>query len=118
VPVGFDHFERQWSGAQDARAAVGGHRVVHRPGTEHVVDASVGEREVDLDVVGLPLVGDRLGADAGDAERAAVVPDPGVDRLAHLGVVRLLREDELPVRVEAAGQVDGHDVYPFVNRAM
>jgi hypothetical protein len=117
VPEGFDHFERQWSGAEDGWAAVGRDRVVHRPGTEHVVDASVAEGQVDLDVVGLPLVGDRLDADAGDAERAAVVPDPGVDRLAHLRVVRLLREDELPLRVEAARQVDGHDVCPFVNRA-
>ena len=50
----------------------------------------------------------RLDADAGQAERRALVPDPHVHRLAHLGVVRLLGEDELRAVAQAAGQIDAH----------
>ena len=96
------------AGAEDARLAVGAEGVVHLAAAEHVEDASVGEREVELDVVGLPLVGDRLDADAGHAVVGAFVPHPGVHRLAHLRVGRLLGEDELAVVGETAAVIDGH----------
>src|SRR5690606_23418328 len=64
--------------------------------------------DVHLDVVGLPLIGDRFDADARHADLGAAVPDPRVHRLPHLGVVGLLREDVLAVVTETAGQVDCH----------
>ena len=72
------------------------------------VHPAVGERDVDLDVVGVPVRGDRLDADAGQADLAAVVEDPEAHRIPHLRVVRPLGEHVLAGRVDAAGQVDCH----------
>ena len=84
-----DHLDRQRPGPEDPRLAVGAGGVVHGAGREQVEHAAVGEGEVDLDVVGVPLVGDRLDPDAGQAEVQAVVPHPGVHRLALVRVVGL-----------------------------
>ena len=48
-------------------------------------------------------------ADAGQAELDAVVPDPGVHRLAHLRIVRLLGEDVLELVAQPAREIDRHD---------
>ena len=86
------------------------------PDVEHVEHAPVGERDVHLDVVGVPLVGDRFDGDARKPDVVAVVPDPDVHRLAHLGIVGLGREDELASFVESRGQIDTHGA-PFVRSA-
>ena len=83
-------------------------RVVHRARAEDVEHTPVGERDVHLHVVRVPLVGQRFDADARQAELGAVVPDPHVDRLPHLRIGRLRREHELAVVVQAAGQIDAH----------
>jgi hypothetical protein len=74
---------------------------VDRTRTEDVEHAAVGERQVDLDVVRVPLISDRLDSYAGKAEFDAVVPDPGVDGFAHFGIIRLLRKDELKLVAQA-----------------
>ena len=58
--------------------------------------------------MGVPLVGDGLDADAGQAELDAVVPDPGVHRLAQVGIVRLLGEDVLELVAQPAREIDRH----------
>ena len=62
--------------AEDARFAVGTARVVHLARAEDVEHAAVGEREVHLHVVRLPLVGDGLDADARHAELGSCRPTP------------------------------------------
>ena len=112
-----DQLERQRAGAEDAGLAVGADRVVHLAGAVHVEHPTVGEREVHLDVVGVPLVGDGLDADAGHAELGALVPDPGVHRLAHLGIVGLRREHVLAVVGQSTRVVDRHDLSLVLRRA-
>jgi hypothetical protein len=56
----------------------------------------------------IPVRGHRLDADARQAHLAAVVKDPEAHRISHLGVGRPLGKHELPGRVDAAGQVNGH----------
>ncbi len=63
--------------------------------------------------MGLPLVADRLDADSRQANGPArIVPEPCVDRLAEIRVVRLRTEDELACRPEPTGEIDGHVVSP------
>ena len=88
--------------------------IVDRAGREHGEHPAVGEGDVGLDVVGVPLVGDGLDADAGQAELDAVVPDPRVHRLAHLRIVRLLGEDVLELVAQPAREIDRHRVLPSV----
>ena len=108
MPEGFDQLEGQRAGAQHAGPTIGAQRVVHLARLVDEEHAAVGEREVDLLIVCLPLVGDRLDADAWKSERDAVVPRPHVHRFPHVGVVGLVREDELPRLAQAAGQIDTH----------
>ena len=56
----------------------------------------------------LPLLGDRLDPNPGQTDLPAVVGDPEAHRVAHLGVVRPVSEDELPLAVDPACQVNGH----------
>ncbi len=93
-------------------SAVGAARVVDGARPDQVEHAPVGEGDVDLDVVGVPLVGDRLDPDAGEPDAEVVGPDPRVDRLAHLGVVGLRRPHQSEVVLEASGQVDRHLLPP------
>ena len=59
------------------------------------------------------MIGHGLNADPGQAHGATgVVPKPHVDRLAHVGVVRLLREDELTLVAQPARQIHGHWSFP------
>ena len=108
MSVGLDHLKRQRAGTEHPRFAVGAHWVVHRAVAEDVEHSPIGEGEIDLYVVGVPLIGDGLDTDAGDAERAAVIPDPRVYRFAGFRVVGLPRPDELPLETQAASQIDGH----------
>jgi hypothetical protein len=82
---------------------------VHGSVAEDVEYAPVGECEVDLDVVGVPLVSHGLDSDAGYAETAAGVPDPGVHRFAGLRVVGLVGPDVFPGIAQAARDIDSHD---------
>ena len=111
----FHQFELDGPGAEDARLAVGTQRVVHLARAEHVQDASVGEREVELDVVCLPLVGDGLDADAGHAVVGAVVPHPRVHRFAHLRIGGLLGKDVLAVVGQTGAVIDGHGAPSLVD---
>ena len=96
------------AGTEHAGLAVRAERVVDLARFEDVEHPAVREREVRLDVVGLPLVGDGLDADAGEPDIVALVPDPDVHRFPHLGIVRLLREHELPIHRQSAAQIDTH----------
>ena len=78
------------------------------PGPVHVVDPAVGQRHVDLDVVRLPLVADRLDADTRQPDDPALVPHPRVHGFPHLVIVRLGREHELEVAAQATRQIDRH----------
>ncbi len=82
--------------------------------TEH---ASVGERHVHLEVVPIPLRGERFDREAWEPHRAAVVGDPHVHRVPHLVRFGSLGEHVLARRVESPGQVDRH-VRSSVQRAM
>jgi hypothetical protein len=57
----------------------------------------------------------RFDADPGHTELDAVVPNPHVDRLAHLGIAGLGGEYELTVVVQTACQVDSHWIPPCLN---
>ena len=116
MPERLDELERQQPGPQDPRATVGAERIVHRAVGEDVQDATVGLGEVHLDVVGLPLIRDGFDADPGEPDLSAVVPDPDVDGLPHLGIVRLRGEDELALLVEPTGQID-HPAHPRIGAA-
>src|SRR5580692_3971285 len=83
------------AGTEDSWLAVGSHGVVDWTRTEDVEHTAIGESQVDLDVVCVPLIGDGLDSYAGKAELDAVVPDPSVHGLAHFGILGLFREDEL-----------------------
>ena len=85
------------------------------PGPVDVEDAAVSEGNVDLNVVGVPLVGHGLDADRGQAERPTVIPDPRVHRLAQLEIVGLFGEDELELLAQPAAQVSCHVALPKVS---
>ena len=116
VAVGFLQLEGERTGAEHAWPAVGAQGIVDRTRAVDVEDATVGERDVDLKVVGVPLVGRGLDAHARQADGPAVVPDPGVDRLAQFGIVGLLREDELQLLAQPAAHITRHVTLPFVPR--
>ena len=82
-----------------------------RPASALVAESihpAVGEGDVDLHAVLLPVRGDRLDADARQADLPAVVEHPEAHRIPHLGVGRPLGEHVLPGRVDAPGQVNCH----------
>jgi hypothetical protein len=103
-----DQLERQRPRTEDPHLPVGPERVVNGArfdGTEH---PPVGAGDVDLDVMGLPLVGHGLDPTAREADRQTVVPDPCVHRFALLGILRLRAPDALEGFVVTARQVDAH----------
>ena len=75
---------------QNAWFSVGPQRVVDGTRAEEVEIPAGRRRQVQLEIVGVPLVGLSFDADPGQAHGTArIVPEPGVDRLAHVRVLRL-----------------------------
>ena len=104
-----DQLEGQWTGTQNAWLSVRSQRLVDGTGAEEVEVPSRGRRQIELDVMGVPLIGRRFDADAGKADRTAGSgPEPRIDRLAHVRIVRLFREDELTLVAQPTCQVHGH----------
>jgi len=112
VLVRLDQLERERSGTQHAGQAVGAHRVVPLARAGGVEHPTVGQGQVDLDLVRVPFAGHRLDADAGHPDLGPAAPNPGVDRLPHLRIVGALAEHGLPILGQTSGQVDTHDSIP------
>ena len=107
-PVRLDQLERQRPGAEDAGCPVGADGSWIGPGREDVEHPAVGEGDVDLDLVGVPLVGDGLDADAGQTERRRRRPRSRRSPTRASRVVRLRGEDVLELVAQPAREIDRH----------
>ena len=99
VPKRLDQFKGQRSGTEHTRLAVRSHRIVDRPGPNRL-NTRPSAGDVDLDVVRLPLVRHRFHTDPWQTDLGAAVPNPRVDRFAHLRILGLGSEHELATRLQ------------------
>ena len=106
-----DELERDRPRPQDPSPTVVAAGVVDVAGAEPADDPPSGEGHVQVDLMGVPLVGRRLDADPRQGD-VAVVPDPCVHRLPQVGIVGLGGVDELQILVETPRQVDCHGHIP------
>ncbi|MGO8861660.1 MAG: hypothetical protein ACLQRH_12965 [Acidimicrobiales bacterium] len=74
-----------------------------RTRTNDIEHAAIGEGEVDLHIMRAPFFRDSFDSDPWKAELHAVVPDPRIDGLSHLGIVGLVGKDKLEFVAEPSG---------------
>src|ERR1039458_9782373 len=86
--------------------------MVDRTRAKDVEHAAIREGKVDLHIMRAPFIRNGFHSDPWKTELHAVIPDPRINGLSHLGITGLLRKDELKFVAHPPRQVNHQTTSP------